>query len=535
MAVMKKMAQQVISSANNSESIQLLDETDTYSILGTDKGFAVISKNDEYTAVLGYSETPYHKDNLPCGLQWWLSAVNVSLAKGSHRSISEQGVTAETFQPEVVNQLMTTQWGQGDPYNYLCPKVNSQNAPTGCVATAMAQILNYYDYPERSSGIGYYTMGSSDYRQYVEINSTYDWKNLRDSYKGVASIFLSDDEKKAIGQLMFDAGAASHMNYNSSGSGTTGYIAGNAFAQVFQFDSLSLKCVDRDYCESDVVWKNTILNELKAGRPILMCGVDDLAGGHAFIIDGMDAEGKVHVNWGWDGDGDGYYSLLDLNPSGILGQSSTMHFNRSQSIVTNLRCDPVPQEGAVYKSCWVISAEDNLRNDELNGLILSAPDATLWQHNHLVFYGKVGLVFLDNDEQEALFHTFFDTSDKANGWSPIEGGHGYSASYFSRISTSDLASLPAGTYKAFLASKAIQEKTPQYICYPGGKHKEYMVTKATDGSLTVETVDPTAIRTLSLSSDVVARYYNLQGREVGSDTRGLVIMKQGNTVRKVVR
>ena len=530
---MQKIAQRVIDDQNANEDVVILDETDNYAILGSVKGFVVVSKDDSNPAVLGYSHTPYDKHNIPCGLQWWLANINSTLECGEVYTFRAQRATEEVFQPEVIEPLLTTKWGQGDPFNYLCPKIGTINAPTGCVATAMAQILYFYRYPEKAEGKGYYTMGGGTYRPIVTVNSTYDWNLIKDSY--ASSWFLSEDEKMAIGQLMFDAGVSSHMDYDTGGSGTPIQIAGNGFAHIFKFDSLAMKCVNRDYCENDVVWMNTILKELKANRPVLMGGHDKNSGGHAFIIDGMDESGFVHVNWGWNGEADGYYDLMDMNPSNILGVSSTMHFNSSQAIITNLRCNPIPLEGEVYQSCWGISVEDNLIKDDLNGLTLSAPNGILWQHSHLTFYGQVGLAFFDENNQEVFFHTFFDTVGPVNHIAPIEGGHGYAASYFSRISTMDLATLPPGTYRVFLASKATQDLCSQFICYPGGKHNEYRLTKAANGSLTVEKSEPTAIKPLSVSNaNVPARYFDLQGREMNAGTKGLVIRKQGNDVKKVV-
>lgn len=534
---MKRLARQVILSAHASDSIMLLDETVAYGVYGTKKAFAVISKDDNCMAVLGYSETAHRKDQLPCGLQWWLSTVNASLTQDDGQQfLRTQRASEEAFRPEVVNQLLTTKWGQNYPYNYKCPQVGSSKAPTGCVATAMAQILNYYRYPDNAYGPGYYTTGSNkNNRHEVTINSTYQWNLFRDSYSSLASLLLKESEKEAIGLLMFDAGAASHMNYNTGGSATSGYIAGNGFAKVFQFDSLAINCVTRDYCGDDDIWMNTILSELKAGRPVLMCASDELSGGHAFILDGMDANGRVHVNWGWNGEADGYYSMANLNPKGILGTSSTQHYNSKQSLITNLRCDPTPLPGSVYHSRWVISEEDNLIVNASNGLTISTSnEATVMQYHHLVFYGKIGLVFLDADGKEVLFHSLVDTSDSAHDRHPVEGGHGYRVSAIRHIAAADLASLPEGTYKMFLASKAIQEETPQYICYPGGNHKEYLLAKATDGSLTIATELPTGIISHPVSSDAPIRYYDLQGHKVNGDTRGLLIMKQGDAVKKVI-
>lgn len=505
------------------QEVELLDETEGYCVFGNNKGFAIISKKDSHTPVLAYSASPYDKNNMPCGMKWWLSTINASL------SINGQSQAVEGFTPEVVAPMLKTTWGQQSPFNEKSPVVNNSKAPTGCVATAMSQILNFYQYPAQGHGMGYYTMGENSYRQLVEVNSTYRWDLMKNSY--ASAWFLSDEEKDAISQLMFDAGVSSHMNFSSGGSGTTAYEAANGFSHIFQFDSLAMECVMRDYCQNDAEWMNIILSELKAGRPVLMCGLDLSSGGHAFIIDGMDANGYVHVNWGWNGQADGYYNLADLNPTGILGESSTMHFNAEQSIITNLRCNPTPAADAVYRSCWVISVEDNLIANEVNGLTLSSPGGIIWQVSHLTFYGKVGLAFLDDNGNEVYFHAFFDTSDKANHLTPIDGGVGYYASNFSNISITDLLPLPAGTYRVFLASKAIQDKTSQFICYPGGNHNEYILTKNADNTLIVKAAETSGIETASsIAAPDNTPLYDLQGRKIDSPRKGIYIQKG----RKVV-
>ena len=517
-AEMRQIAQQVLSKTSaEAATMVLLDEAQGYAVYGHEQGFAIISKNDSQTPVLGYSSTPYNKDDMPCAFRYWLNAVSTSLEAGTTDPLNQKY--------DEVAPLLTTTWGQGDPFNSMCPKVNGALAPTGCVATAMAQILYFYRYPVQGKGQGYYTMGANSYRQLVDINSTYRWDLMKDSYTN--SFFITEEEKNAIGQLMADAGAAAHMNYSAGGSGSTGYVAANAFAQVFQFDSLTMRCVDREYCQDDAEWMMTIQNELKAGRPILMCGQDPAQGGHAFVIDGINSNGYVHVNWGWNGTADGFYDIKDMAPQG-----TTQHFNYDQSIVTNLRCDPEPLEGTTYKSCWHISVEDNLTVGELNDLVLSAPDGILWQNYHLTFYGKIGLAFLDGDGQEAFFHTFFDTGDKASGMAPIEGGYGFMASYFSHVSTIELAALPVGTYRVFLASKAIQDSAPQPICYPSGSHKEYLVTKAADNSLSVTVAETSGIDAASIGTKHgSSSLYDLQGRQVVSPDRKGIYIRDG---RKVV-
>ena len=507
---MMRLARMALSpTATRSEApeLKLLDESEGFAIYGDAQSFAIISKDDCFKPVWGYSLTPYDKTAMPCGFQWWLSAVETVMKAGAVTDLTEE----ET--PVVVEPLLKTTWGQNDPYNTLCPFFSGRKGVTGCAATALSQVLNYYRYPAVSNGRGYYTLGANASPMYVNIQSEYQWDLMKNNY--ASAWFLSADEKNAIGQLMYDAGVACHMNYASDGSATTIYEAGNALSQVFQYDSLAIQCVSRSYCEDDAAWMRILREELVNGHPLLM-GAQSPSGGHAFVIDGLDADGKIHVNWGWDGKFDGYYEFTNLNPS-------SYHFDYDQTILTGLRLDPTPTADEVYRSCWVLSDEDDLRPDMLNGLTLVVGDGNgvVMQNSHLTFYGKVGLVFQDEAGNEVFFKTFFDTSDKANYYAPVPGGLGYYISYFNKVTVADLAEVPAGKYRVFLASKAEQDLQPQVVCYPGGNHHEYWLTKAEDNTLTVAPAEPTAIHPIVSTRQTDTAPYSLQGYKLGISTDNL--------------
>lgn len=494
-----------------SSELTCISETGTYRIYGYEDCFAVISRDDNSDAVLGYSFTPFDQDNIPCGLKWWLSAIDATLQQSS---ISRaRAITRST--PVVVEPLITSEWGQGDPYNLKCPTFQGKNGPVGCVATAMSQLMYYYKYPETASGSGYYTLGEASQKHPVTINSTYDWSQFKDKY--TSSWFINETERQNLSQLCYDAGVATHMNYASDGSGSQVQVAANALGQVFNYDSLSIKCVYRDYC-SEEEWLETICNEFVNGRPIIIGGQDKMYGGHAFILDGINENGLIHVNWGWNGSSDGFYNISDLNPSAILGSTSVMHFNFDQCIITNLKPSTSSSGGGAYRSLWVIDSEDFLVSDQMNGILLSGPEL-FWQYNHLTFYGKIGVQFVDADGKECFFATLLDTNSKSIG--PVEGGHGYYVSYFNRIMSADLESLPAGTYTAYLASKAIQDEHPQYICYPGGNHNVYTITKADDGFLTIVKSGTSGITSVKKTSAVSKNIYDLRGRNLGTDASAL--------------
>ena len=256
-------------------------------------GFVVVSRDEAFAPVLGISYSPYQYENMPDGFKWWLTSISERM---------EGGKMPLTLSVTPRDNFVSTTWGQGDPYNGLCPKIGSSRPPTGCMATGMAQILNYYNFPAQGKGMGTYTVGGET--KTVSINKEYRWDRMEDSYTSSSSML----NKVAVQYLMADAGAAANMTYSMSGSSAYLYDAAGAMAENFQYDSLSLHYLNRNFY-SDAEWLDFVYNELSQSHPILYGAQDKSYGGHAFVLSGIDAEGKVYVNWGWDGSGDGYYDI----------------------------------------------------------------------------------------------------------------------------------------------------------------------------------------------------------------------------------
>jgi len=198
--------------------------------------------------------------------------------------------------------LLTCQWGQDSPYNNLCPT----RCPTGCTATATAQIMYYYKYPEKGTGSITYTSGtqtlSADFSK-----STYLWNAMTDKVTSSSTT----DAKDAVALLMKDIGYGSQMQYQSVESVGYQYNAGYALATYFGYDKGVNFNLHNMYNNDE--WDNLIYNELAEGRPVVYSGYSsDGSSGHTFVIDGY-KDGSYHVNWGWNGLFDGYFSLDDLN------------------------------------------------------------------------------------------------------------------------------------------------------------------------------------------------------------------------------
>lgn len=291
-----------------------LKRMDNLSIVGLeDFGFVVISHDDSFDAVIGYSFTPL-TDTLPCGFEWWLETANESMRTLSSTTTRSMRVQRANSYPSSVEPLLTSKWSQKAPYNDKCKVVvkgKTYTCPTGCVATAFAQVLNYYKYPVHGVGsysytVPYTTWGDIEYSANFE-NSTYDWNNMLDDYSQGYTTVQAD----AVATLMHDCGIAVAMEYGTKSSFAFLGSIETAVKRYFSFNYA--KYSDR-YNYSNDEWLDILYDELAHGRPILYDGFKKgYSSGHAFVVDGYDGSGLFHINWGWGGKQDGYFDINVLN------------------------------------------------------------------------------------------------------------------------------------------------------------------------------------------------------------------------------
>ncbi len=302
-------------------------------------GFIVAAANDAYPhALLGYSDESYYDaSNVSPDFQWWLTTMGKSVAQAETaqpKSLSIRKASAK----EDITPIVKTKWNQSTPYNNLCPLVGGQRSVTGCVATAMAQLMNVWAWPKQAQG-GKVTI------QGVTVNfdeSVYDWANMKNTYNS-----YTQEQADAVAKLMLDCGFATNMSYSPSGSGASDFVAAQGMVKYFNYDK-HLQYIQRDWY-SDEEWADVIYNELHEGRPVMICGNDGTVG-HAFVCSGFQMQRGTelfHINWGWGGYCDGYFIITELDPagSGIGGGSGNAGYNRGNSAIIGIQ-DPV--EGHEY-------------------------------------------------------------------------------------------------------------------------------------------------------------------------------------------
>ena len=290
--------------------------------LKNQKGFVLVSADDISMPIWAYSfEGNYSELNQPENVARTIEEFNLQLEHLRNNKIEAtnhiksqwskylKAVKTKGTQ-QTVGPLLTTIWAQGCYYNNNTPVDSAgscYHVVTGCVATAMAQVMNYYNYPNVGSGSHSY---NSNYGM-LTANfgaANYDWSLMSDTLSSLSS----PANVNAVANLMSDCGIAVDMNYSAGGSGAYSQNAANAFAHYFNYDN-GLQLLHRaNYTDS--IWAQMVKQELDSLHPLYYDGSG--TGGHAFVCDGYQADQYFHFNWGWSGSYNGYFLLTALNPGG---------------------------------------------------------------------------------------------------------------------------------------------------------------------------------------------------------------------------
>ena len=325
------------------------------------KGYVIVAADDVSKPILGYADSgSFDMENAPAQMKVWLTIyrnqIMQSIAKKASASAEIQAKWQSLLNPTsknnkvifgtspsgktAVTPLVKVFWNQSPQYNNLCPydSVGKGRAVTGCVATAMAQVMKYWNYPTRGKGSNAYTPTKHTYEGVQTVNfdsTTYLWDSMP-AYIGTTT---SAAQIKAIATLMYSCGVAVNMNYGASGSsaytlgGATYHSANWALVNYFGYNP-KLQGLSRS-SHSDGEWISLIENELNNGRPILYAGEDtSTSSGHCFVLDGYDENNYFHFNWGWGGLDNGYFLIDALNPgTNGIGSGSGKYNNYQAAII----------------------------------------------------------------------------------------------------------------------------------------------------------------------------------------------------------
>lgn len=289
-----------------------------YAFNNSNEGFVIASGDEVAETILAYSEHGhFDPTNINPNFKWWLEQYEKQIVYAKSQGISEYANTTSTSEAKQdVPILVETRWDQLAPYNNEIKTTTKQNYLTGCVATAMCQVMKTHEWPVQGSGSHTYKDEGFSNKTYTRTFSdhTYDWKNMLNVYNaGYDSI-----QAAAVATLMFDAGVSINMQYGTSIQGGSGAYTEHvpyALVNYFGYDK-GIHHAYRDYYTDDD-WANMLYAELAAGRPVMYSGCD--TGGHSFICDGYKAStDQYHFNWGWSGDNDCYCPLSAVKCAGTL-------------------------------------------------------------------------------------------------------------------------------------------------------------------------------------------------------------------------
>ena len=259
-------------------------------------GFVIIASDDRMPEVLGYSEHGcLDPATAPCNVKWLLEYYDKAAA-----NIKQVGAKARAVRkaskPDV-RPLITTTWDQGAPYNLMCPEYNGSQCITGCVATAMAQVINYNRWPVgETTGVPAYTTASAQISVPALEPTRFNWDNM-----------TNDD----VARLMRYCGQSVQMDYGVNESGAFPVNEAPALTKVFGYSQTAHYAEHENYSEDE--WEDLLYNELAEFRPIVFNGFGN-TGGHTFVVHGY-RDGRFYINWGWSGNEDGYFYLTRLNTS----------------------------------------------------------------------------------------------------------------------------------------------------------------------------------------------------------------------------
>lgn len=414
-----------------------------------DSGFIIVAGDDASLPILGYStESNFDPGKIPSNLAKWLEGYKEQI-----RFISENKVEADekiktewnkilSGQPNLksaqnsVAPLIQTKWNQSPYVNDKCPIDYDYNerAVTGCPATAMAQIMKYWKYPQK--GFGFHSYKSDKYGTLsANFSSTYyDWDNMTNTVSSA---------NDAVATLMYHCGVAVEMDYNVGAEGGSG-------GYVISDDSPKKHCVEyglRTYfgyastiqgikrsSYTDNQWTMKLKNELDVGRPIQYAGYGQ--GGHTFVCDGYDNNNFFHMNWGWGGLFDGYFNLNALNPGTGGTGAGAGTYNSGQQALIGIKPPDASQlyDMKIYKD--VVSSKTTFNYGEEFTITTD-----ILNDGKNAFTGDFCAAAFDEN------NSFIDYIETKTNWSL---GPSYHYSNGISFTTKGLLTLLPGTYKVYI-------------------------------------------------------------------------------------
>ena len=445
------------SKTGQTPDIHLIDFADSESfshfyVFGNDGCFVIVSADDRVSPIIGYStDNGFGRATMPDNVFAWLKAYDdeVGTAISRHMEATEEiqlewsnlrnGNGLEPRSRTSVSPLINTVWDQTEPFNNQCPTTSGGpggHAFAGCVATAMAQIMNYWEHPVTGSGNHSYNCPSFGQLSANFATTTYDWDHMKNSY----STGYTSTEATAIATLTYHCGISVDMAYGVGGAGSAAYSndVPNALRTYFGYVTTVQYYSKSSY--NDTQWINMLKTELDNGRPMLYNGQSS-DGGHAFVCDGYNENNQFHFNWGWSGYCNGYYAIGALNPGpGGSGSGSQGQYNMQNGAVMGIQ----PVAPSINPPTNVNSSV-NGRNVSITWTAASgAVSYKVYRDGNLIAGSVTGTSYTDSNVTYGT-HVYYLKSVASNGSMSLQSASTTADVHFAGPVPTNLQGTPNGT------------------------------------------------------------------------------------------
>ena len=370
--------------------------------VGNGKGFVIVAGDDAVTPILAYADRGdfSEREMAPAA-----KAMLESYAQQIERIQQDPSLSvAAATSYAAIAPMVESQWNQSEPYNYMCPTIEGEpgRSVTGCVATAMAQIMYYHKWPvAETKTIPAYQMSNGELIAGANP-ATLDWDAMQSTYTG--SEAEDDPSALAVAQLMVLCGKSVKMSYSSSASGAVSESVPAALKEYFDYDGAAHMVYRDEYAKAD--WEKMIYDELAAKRPVYLSGTS-ISGtsvvGHAFVCDGYYGEGLFHINWGWGGMSDGYFRLTLLNPDdhGTGGNNGSGGFNMDEGAIIGIQPNQggTSQEVAQMTLDHFAATEETVTRNSIFGSFSVPVNAACWNNTSQTLSVELGLAYYDESNE----------------------------------------------------------------------------------------------------------------------------------------
>ena len=474
-----------------------------------DKKFVIISGESKLNELVGYGDKMTENPNdQPPYFKLFL--------KEYERVVKEVRSKAATTTPQrpikrKVEPLLTCKWSQYDPFNKYTPLSNGQHTPTGCVATATAQVMFYNKWPKNRPQ-DYIASTGDDAKK----SATYWW----DEMKNTTNDMRTEHSRQAVGVLMSDIGKAVNMRYYYRGSDSNLQYACNALRDKFDY---TVRYLDKNFLPAND-FLNEVMQEISDGYPVLVVG-----GPHAFVYDGYDEQGLIHTNWGWGGENDGYFdiNIVTLNVSGFALNSGTFwddisvvfaHPNDGKA--TPFKDIERGLDARTTTSLTIDKTEAN-RSESFSAKIEKLGSYSSVKGELGVFTGKVALaLYNDKNEQVKIFNS--TASDQT--WASI-----FTSMSFD-VADINFKGIADGNYRLVpVFSEMLDTKTKEHGDWTPINHANEIEVKLTPNAVQFNTNNPKDVVIIEKAPSLLAPYYE------GSGFKGAYSFTMYNPGREEVR